>query len=554
MKKGMTRSKKEIFLYVLILLLLLLVRFIDTKNYFLPKDSEYRIIPVFTQFKFTYFDESGYLTELKKEKRYHPGEKFIVEGIIEKGKASCPSIQFYSRNSTFDVFLDDSMIYSYHKESGIIGSGYHTIPLNDLKSKGNIRIVFQVSENEIPLRPDSVLFGKQSELTNLLLKTNAITFIMLGFIFVVGLFFIYLFIISDNRNHHIWVQFCFGINAICMSVWVFANSRLLQYFIHEIAIISHIEFQFFYATIITSLIFAKTSFDFLNNFKEINKYLVFSNIAVIAVLDIFNLFESISYRASLPFVHAMIFVNLMVFVLETIQLCFVQKRPLNYFAISMGFISFFIFAIFEFIFSSLLNPENIAITITYIVYGYFYLMYNIFMTAVNLIRTSHLNKTDNIKLKDLAFKDELTKLNNRTVLEEVAKALKNYTLIIFDLNNLKLLNDSFGHKTGDLILIKFSEILTLTLGEKTTLCRFGGDEFIAIIPTINQLEIESYIQSFEYTIKRTVLSSDFTISASYGISSTLEADEFDEILKLADKRMYEMKKRFHEIFGSQAKN
>lgn len=550
MKKSKSRSKKEILLYVTVLLLLLLVRFIDTKNYFLPEDPEYRITSVSSAFKFTYFDESGYLKDLSKGKRYPSGEKLTVEGTVEKGTSSYPALQFYSNNSTFDVFLDDSIIYSYQKENGVIGSGYHTIPLNDLKSKGNIRIVFQISENVLPLVPDSILLGRYSELNNLLFKTNTITFMMLSFIFIIGFFFIYLFIISDVRNRHTWVQLCFGINAICMSIWIFANSKLLQYFIHEIAIITHIEFQFFYATIITSVLLAKASFDFLKNFKDINKYLVFSNIAVILILDIFNLIGSISYYASLPFVHVIIFANLIIFVLETIQLCFVQKRSLNYFAVSMGFIGFLLFSIFELIFSKLLNSGKIAITVTYMVYGYFYFLYNIFMTAVNLIRTSHLNKTDNMKLKNLAFKDELTKLNNRTVLEEVAKVLKNYTLIIFDLNNLKLLNDSFGHRTGDLILIKFAEILTLTLGEKTTLCRFGGDEFIAIIPTINQLEIESYIQSFEYTIKRTVLSSDFTISASYGISSTLEADEFDEILKLADKRMYEMKKRFHEVFDN----
>ena len=97
------------------------------------------------------------------------------------------------------------------------------------------------------------------------------------------------------------------------------------------------------------------------------------------------------------------------------------------------------------------------------------------------------------EVRDLAFFDTLTKLPNRRLLSDrltqsiaASKRSERYCALMFlDLDNFKQLNDSYGHEVGDLLLIEVSKRLQSIVREIDTVARYGGDEFVIILNTLN---------------------------------------------------------------------
>lgn len=152
-------------------------------------------------------------------------------------------------------------------------------------------------------------------------------------------------------------------------------------------------------------------------------------------------------------------------------------------------------------------------------------------------------------LETLAYTDPLTGLMNRTKYEEIIDDLKEkvngaITVVSFDLNNLKKINDNNGHEAGDIYIKEFTNAIKKSFEIYGFICRIGGDEFVSIIENtdINVGEIISSMQKiFVDGMKRNKC--EFEASFAYGIASTTKdkISNIDELLSLADSRMYECK-------------
>ena len=147
----------------------------------------------------------------------------------------------------------------------------------------------------------------------------------------------------------------------------------------------------------------------------------------------------------------------------------------------------------------------------------------------------------------LSNHDFLTGLYNRRFFVEKYKLLdqpKHYPLgiMMIDVNGLKIINDAFGHDTGDIALKKVSKILVKSFREQDFICRIGGDEFAVILPNIN----EEGFEEIKKTIREesnTSLVENVTISlaSGYEIKTAESKENLDEILKLAENHMYRHK-------------
>ncbi len=162
--------------------------------------------------------------------------------------------------------------------------------------------------------------------------------------------------------------------------------------------------------------------------------------------------------------------------------------------------------------------------------------------------------------KKMAGTDMLTEMANRRQCEEVFEALENldtkYCIISFDINNLKVTNDNYGHLEGDRLLKDFAELVRSVFSQYGLVGRMGGDEFVVIIKDLDRLkdkglELNELLKKIEN--KRKEINKDrkpYPISFAYGVAFSYEIDENAEGLKgaqavssLSDARMYEMKNR-----------
>lgn len=146
----------------------------------------------------------------------------------------------------------------------------------------------------------------------------------------------------------------------------------------------------------------------------------------------------------------------------------------------------------------------------------------------------------------LSYHDQLTGLFNRRYFEEQLILLdqeSNYPLVITmaDINGLKLINDSFGHTSGDEYIQKAAGVLMENSRSQDIICRLGGDEFVIFSPNTSEFEIKKMISDMSGMAKKhTVNKIMLSISFGYSIKQS-NSDSNIEVLKKAEDFMYKKK-------------
>lgn len=155
-------------------------------------------------------------------------------------------------------------------------------------------------------------------------------------------------------------------------------------------------------------------------------------------------------------------------------------------------------------------------------------------------------------LRNEADTDKLTGFLNKSAASRIISRLCRSDLgclMMIDLDSFKLVNDLYGHKTGDDILISFAAILRSTLPEDSKLGRIGGDEFIAFVPN---LQSEEAIAAAADNMNRSLIAKakelmgedmDIPLGASVGaVLVPQHGDDYEELIIIADKALYNIKK------------
>ena len=157
------------------------------------------------------------------------------------------------------------------------------------------------------------------------------------------------------------------------------------------------------------------------------------------------------------------------------------------------------------------------------------------------------------KIKSLAYTDILTGLPNRTLFQDKltetilnsASKNKKFALMFIDLDHFKHINDSMGHASGDLLLIKLADLLSQSIRSKDMLARLGGDEFIIILPNIDdEADIIDIAHRIFNNIKAPIILHDKPVysTLSLGISVyPTDGEDAESLLKKGDNAMYQAK-------------
>jgi len=146
-------------------------------------------------------------------------------------------------------------------------------------------------------------------------------------------------------------------------------------------------------------------------------------------------------------------------------------------------------------------------------------------------------------VKNNYIKDKLTNCFNRYALYEdfdkYVHGNKTGSIAFIDLNNLKKVNDTLGHDIGDEFIKNFSSSALMFINSDDSLYRWGGDEFI-ILSNLSSGNLKNLLED----IKRHCNVVEWTPDFCYGIASwPNDGHSLDALIKVADKRMYEQKKR-----------
>ncbi|VEF46823.1 PAS/PAC sensor-containing diguanylate cyclase [Bacillus freudenreichii] len=158
----------------------------------------------------------------------------------------------------------------------------------------------------------------------------------------------------------------------------------------------------------------------------------------------------------------------------------------------------------------------------------------------------------------LAFHDSLTGLKNRAAFEELVKEYQgkkkgNLALMMIDLDNFKLVNDSLGHTEGDKILKAAAQEILANAGKENHAARLGGDEFVVIYPDIGEEELKNsalkLINRMHHRFRDIREKNHIDVSISVGIAMASGEDNVDSLYDKADRALYESKENGKNQFN-----
>lgn len=174
-------------------------------------------------------------------------------------------------------------------------------------------------------------------------------------------------------------------------------------------------------------------------------------------------------------------------------------------------------------------PENTVMAISY---------------GLTIIVTMELLSQTSTRLRDDASHDPLTGLLNRKGLEQaLSKTIRvaqrrdePVAIVSFDLNDFKAVNDRHGHEAGDRLLVRCAELWSENIRAQDVLARFGGDEFLLLLPDTSAAEVAATMQR---------LGESSPASFAYGVAVIEPGDSFELRLREADAELIQAKAATH---------
>lgn len=180
--------------------------------------------------------------------------------------------------------------------------------------------------------------------------------------------------------------------------------------------------------------------------------------------------------------------------------------------------------------------------------------YILLVLLVNLVLISNAISRLVQKIRNIANRDQLTKLWNRHALAthlvqthaHWQREQQVYSLLLLDIDHFKMINDTYGHQAGDIALQHVAKLLTHSLRKIDFICRYGGEEFLIVLPSTpsdqamlvaNKLNIN--LSKANFLWRNTAI----IIQGSIGIATITDDMSSEQLMQIADRAMYQAKQQ-----------
>lgn len=480
-----------------------------------------------------------------------------------KGEAA---MFFRANNLVVNVYLDDECIY-YISDNGYYNnlssfSSYCYLNFTESDIGKSLRLEIFKTPVSTGYCIDNFAFGDPGNILYAV-HANDTSVIVTSFIILAAAFlFIIMGIISRKTYEHNRGLIFLGLFSLFISSWFLSDTLWVYNLISDIAVVEISSVLFLSVAIPCLMMYLYDYFNFYH--KNFYRLLTIIGFALFVILLVFELTNIIDYGYTIHVIHLYILVSGITTLVEMISyLSKINGNKGESRVFNIGVTFFVFFSLFD-IGRFYQGNEGDSSLMTR--FGIFILI----VTVVAVICTdvvALLNiAIEARKIGKIAYTDANTGLGNPAAFKEKfhqldsSKSNYNYIGIIqFDVNNLKIINDSLGHEAGDLLIKTAAEMIEKSFGAIGSCYRVGGDEFVAIT-TYNHapLVCEDAINKFESMISQFNNNPDkpFTLRVAYGVAyyqnNSHQFQSLKEVHKLADERMYNHKRELKARYAKTA--
>lgn len=479
------------------------------------------------------------------------GDHMELSTILPDSSINRPALQFKTYHSIIHVFLNGENIYEYgtalHEKGKMVGSGIFTVSLPENYMGKELKICFDVTEDNAFSSIDEISIMKETDVTQNFIFNRIIELIIGIFLFSFGILLLCVVLFIGKKDKVYRTLFWIAIFSATVAIWMMSNFNILQLVCSNLNTISYFEYLSLYFAPIPMLLFVYDSQDNRKT-KYAIQILVSILAAFIAIAIYLNEFTIYHLSKVLPLFHI---IGLCTIALTTISIILSLKQQSKKSDLiiiqGLGVMLLFLFTdTLRFNIHKYLHPKNINIADSILPVGVLVFIFTMLASYIyRLVQVFHANAEKQV-LVQLAYTDALTHIGNRAKCEEVFHehdtTESTATIINFDLNHFKEVNDTFGHAIGDEVLVEFAKLLQNTYEKDGFIGRMGGDEFIVVLDSYDEdyvqktiADLMSAIHTFNQTSGK-----PYQISVACGYCSNKGRTDCSlwKIYEESDKKMY----------------
>ncbi|MDH8678300.1 GGDEF domain-containing protein [Fusibacter bizertensis] len=463
--------------------------------------------------------------------------------ILPKDMPEQTTLRFRASMQKIKVFLNDTLIFENQLASSQIpklpeASAWFFVSLPNGSSGKKISLEIQSPVSSFSGLINTVYYGKSDALLYKTFTENMVSILVGIVLFIVGCIslIVSLFVkkLPDRR------VFYLGLFAIFVSLWLLSEAKVMQFFTGNRLIVGGTSYMVLSLIPIPLLLYLRDT-----TLKKYYKFFylpiaIFGSSFIInlslQLLDVFHFIELISITNALMFLCLMVLIIVLFY--ESIVFKNNAAKTFLLSLIVMGVVLGF--ELYDY------YTENYLSISSYTKFGILIFFGLLIGDSFRYINSMILKQSETNLYEKLAYIDILTGANNRTAFErDIHSAVRDYSnhhiqLILFDIDNLKQINDNYGHKAGDLAIMSTYECIQSVF---ENCYRIGGDEFACLTAVQKADNFEKMVVDLRTMMhmKSNDLSYDYELSVGTAVFEP-GINTFDEVFEVADRRLYQDKK------------
>lgn len=484
------------------------------------------------------------------------GNQITMQRTLPKDwKIKDGALRINLKHTAVRMFIDGEQIYEYGydriKENKTVGSGIQFVDFPQQYEGKRLEIQLLVDENNVFSKFDSIRLYNSHNAYRALLTENRIPMFFGSFLTIFGLCILIITACAVWLSRKFARVFCIGAFSICMGIWTLCYYDVVSVYSIPLYSISLIEYVVFYLAPLPLILYLYENVKKMQNkvFKMLYGIVLALQMGFDVVIFILHGFDIVHFAVPIKYFQMLVVIELAYFVTVLVKNIKNSNFVNRLYMIGMLVVAFGVgydlcaYYLSRYYNHSLLDIKGVS---SMSVMALVFIM--IFVFYVDLT-DKMMQDTERKTLIKRAYTDELTQLSNRRSCAEYMTKINteedmDYVVVCMDLNNLKIVNDTYGHMRGDMLIKNAADVIAQTFAAEGVVGRMGGDEFIAILQHVDGAWMEEKMKEFAlYIARKNEEDPEIQLSIAYGYAFGTESKEKDieKVYQIADNRMYENK-------------
>ncbi|MDO5575023.1 MAG: GGDEF domain-containing protein [bacterium] len=497
--------------------------------------------------------------ELPKQINNPDGTTICLNRTLpQKATLDGSSIAFFTSHMQVKAYVDDMLIYSLTKPenspSKTTGSAWNIVDLKNQYQGKELSIELTPAYQNVSDRIPEFMWGTKADLLRVIISSAGFSLFLCIIMLFIGLGIVIALLFLRKKLHFTRYVIWLGFFSVMLSLWSGCETQIFILLFGRNLFFNYLTFISLKLIFIPIMVFVRYLYNTSGNkLVDILCILSVSDFLITTALQVFGIAD---YRETLFITHIIYCAGAVWVMFLTVRILLTgtaeARRKVLFHALCIIFVAVTVLLDAALYYQ---NPtidsakcSRLGLLIYIIVLAYMVLRDSITLIGVGRQATM---------IREDARRDGLTETYNRKAYEEAlasltAEEMKKYSVAMFDLNNLKNVNDLYGHSMGDLYIRTVSRILLKVFEKCGKIYRIGGDEFCMLSKDMSEelfLQLNRQIEEHMRQANEQYLDQRMSVACGYAYFDVTRDQSLRDVISRADQIMYQNKHRMKKSGG-----